>query len=177
MDRIPSDVFIVLGRTRSECKALGMVGCGLQLNDIGDYAWSETTFSVSLDAPEVRVYLRVKGIPYITIPTLSSIARVNFQQMEEYIGVLPDIRKFLREYSRNRFLRLGNKASREPDSLDSRDAFLLRMSNEEFEKFYVSDPRGSLSVSSLLRGYTLHPPVLKGVEPAGLPAPGLGDWI
>lgn len=178
MDAIPEMVFLTLGVSRAEAARCGMVGCGLQLNpSTYDYMWAETTFALDLGRAEVRCFLTINGIPFSPIPGIEDIARIPFLLMETYLNKFQGIKDYLDHYRRNRFLRLGSRCYLEPWELNSRDAFLLGMSDEEFLRHYVVDPRGVPTSSMISRRLSLHSPVLTREEPEGLPVPRQGGWI
>jgi len=155
---------------------MGMVGCGMQLDDSGEYAWSETTVSLSLGMPQVCVFLKTKKIAFSEIPGMSSIARIPIKLALEYISVYPLILSFLERFRKNRFLRLGHRAFLDPWDLDSRDSFILTMSEEDFKSSFIEDPRGPPLLSEISSGIGRHSPKLFRNIP-GLPDPGQGSWI
>lgn len=177
MERVPETVFLTLGIPRSQAAELGMLGCGLQLGDSGEYLWREATITVDLGRREVATFLRVNGIPFTLIPNHRNTARISFVQMETFIAKVAGIRDFLSLHRRNKFLRLGRRAYLEPWELTSRDSFLIRMSDEDFLRYYIADPRGQLMASEITSRTCLHSPLLKGAVPPGLPDPARGGWI
>jgi hypothetical protein len=178
MDKIPEMVFLTLGVSRSQAAQRGMVGCGLQLNpSTYDYMWAETTFAMDFGRAEVRIFLTINGIPFSPLPGNGGIVRIPFLQMETYLSRYQGIKDFLDSYRKNRFLRLGSRSFLEPWELNSRDAFLLGMSNEEFLRYYVVDPRGAPTSSMVTNQLPLHSPVLLGSDPEGLPVPQESGWI
>jgi hypothetical protein len=177
MERVPETVFLTLGIPRSLAASLGMLGCGLQLGDSGEYSWREATITLDLGFREVSTFLKVNGIPFTIIPNHRNTARISFVQMQTYISKVTGIREFLSLHRRNKFLRLGRKAHLEPWELDSRDSFLIRMSDEDFLRYYITDPRGQLLSSEITSRMVLHSPILRASSPPGLPDPAKGDWI
>jgi hypothetical protein len=177
MERVPEVVFITLGVPRARAKELGMLGCGLQLDDAGEYHWREATITLDLGRWEVTTFLRVEGIPFTHIPGFQETARITFLQMETYINKFKGIKEFLALFRRNKFLRLGRKAYLDPWELNSQDSYVLRMSDEDFLRYYIADPRGQLLASEITSRHALHTPVLRGVVPPGLPDPEVSGWI
>lgn len=174
--KVPETVFLVVRIDRTRAHQMGMVGCGLQLNDVGDYDWRETTISLDLGKPQVCVFLRTQGIDFNTIPGRGSIARIPILLMEKYGQQFGRISSFLELYRKNRFLRLGRRALLDPWDLDSRDSFLLRLEDETFCSSFIVDPRGQPLVAELMSNQCRHPP--KQIrEVPGLPDPGRGKWI
>jgi len=176
MDRVPSLVFDFLGCTRGDAHDMGMVGCGLQLTDLGDFSWRETTCTLSLEKDEVKVFLTIEGIPFEGVPNFGNYVRVRLLHMGEYVKYFTSIQEFLGLYRRKRFLRLGRRARLPPWELDSHDAFILRMEESAFRTHYVCDPRGHIPHSRISSNETLHDPIML-VQPDGLPDPGAGGWI
>jgi len=177
MDRVPETVFLTLGIPRYQASELGMLGCGLQLDDSGEYLWREATITLDLSCKEVLIFLKVNGIPFTLIPNIRNTARISFMQMETFISKVTGIREFLRAHQRNKFLRLGSKAYLEPWELNSQEAFRIGMSDEDFATYYIPDPRGRLLNTEVTLRCSLHSPLLKGTNPPGLPDPAKGDWI
>jgi len=175
--RVPTTVFLVLGISRATAHSIGMIGCGLQLDDSMEYDWRETTVTLDLGNPHVCVFLRIKKIDFSTIPSGPPlIARVPILVMEEYVKCYFTIKSFLEDYRRNRFLRLGSRAFLDPWDLDSRDAFMLRLSDSSFEESFISDPRGQLLHSEIASKVGRFPPK-QFREVPGIPDPGMGSWI
>lgn len=176
LSRVPVTVFLFLGVTRQDAYKVGMVGCGLQLADSGEFDWAETTISVNLTNDEVRVFLRTKHIPFTVSPVSSSTLRVGILDFKEYIERHSMIVDFLSTFRRNRYLRLGSRAFLDPCDLDSRDSFILGLSDKEFDASFVSDPRGPLSFSEISSRSGRHSPVqYRPIR--GLPDPGQGSWM
>jgi hypothetical protein len=177
MDRVPFPVFEFLGCTREQAQELGMVGCGLQLADSGEYSWRDTTCTLDLGKDSVKIFLFIEGIPFDKMPEKQAYARVRLLHMEEYVKYYSSIEEFLQLYRRNRFLRLGSRARLDPWELDSHDSFILRMDDQTFNECFISDPRGRISYSRIVNSEeTLHKPFMIR-KPDGLPDPGLGGWI
>jgi len=173
---VPTTVLLTLGLTRDEAYQYGMIGCGLQLDSTGEFDWAQTTITLSPDKEEVMVFLKVRGIEYSLVPTERKPIRVRILDFEDYVLRYVSIQKFLDGYRRNRFLRLGERASRPAWELDSHDAFLLGMDDDQFRSSFVSDPRGQPTFSEVARGVTRHAPYMLA-RPQGLPDPGQGGWI
>jgi len=176
MDRVPTVVFEVLGISREHAHHVGMVGCGLQLTDQGEYSWRDTTCTLNLEKDQVKVFLTIEGIPFDSPPGYGGYARIPILRMEEYCKYFPSIQEFLELYRKNRFLRLGKRARLPPWELDSHDSFILRMEESAFKTHFVCDPRGHIPHSRIALGETLHNPIMLE-KPDGLPDPGLGGWI
>lgn len=175
-DRIPSMVFEFLRISRELAHEVGIVGCGLQLDDQGEYSWRDTTLTLDLGKDVVKVFLTIEGIPFDSPPHWEGYARVRILHIEEYLKYYSSIQEFLESYRKNRFLRLGRRALLPPWELDSRDSFILRMEESAFKTHFICDPRERISHSGIIRGETLHEPLMVR-EPDGLPSPGLGGWI
>jgi len=180
MERVPIEVFQFLGVNRETAHQMGMLGCGLQLNETGDYDWSELTITLSPDKEEVLLFLTVEGIPFTAIPGhVSRYIRIGILQFEEYIKYYLSIREFLMRFRKYRYLRLGRRAHLPAWQLTCQEVALIRLSDEDFDRNYISDPRRSLTFSESLRGGYLHTPVLRpGCEGVrNLPGPRTGGWI
>jgi len=173
--RVPETVFLVIRIDRIRAHKMGMVGCGMQLNDVGDYDWRETTISLSLGSPQVCVFLRTRGVAFDHIPGRESFVRISPLLMEEYGRDFDRISSFLELYRKNRFLRLGSRAFLDPWDLDSRDSFLLRMDDAEFNASFIVDPRGQPLIAELISRQGRYPPKRIRDVP-GLPDPGRGKW-
>lgn len=176
LDKVPTTVFLFLGVSRQDAYSVGMVGCGLQLDDTGDYAWGDTTITLLMGNPHVRVFLNSQNIAVSYIPGTDHYVRIPILDMGRYIELYPDILSFMEKYRRNRFLRLGHRALLDPWDLDSRDSYLLLMSDEEFSSSFIADPRGQPLLSEITSRTGRHTPKQIRDIP-GLPAPGLGKWI
>lgn len=174
--RVPDTVFLFLGISRERASQMGVIGCGLQLNDDYEYSWSETTVTLSPNKEEVRIFLTVRRIPFSHVPNEQRPLRISMLDMEDFILRYENIQRFLCMYRRNRFLRLGHRAYVPSWELDSREAFLLGMSDDDFDRHYVADPRGQLTFGEIARRESRHSPV-ELVRPAGIPDPGQGYWI
>lgn len=154
-----------------------MIGCGLQLDDHGEYSWRETTATLSLNKEEVKLFLEIEKISYSHHPSGGSLVRVSLLQMKEYIEYFPSIQEFLLNHRKNRFLRLGRRSRLPAWELDSHDAYLINMRDSDFENHYIADPRGQLSFAQSLNAQAyLHEPFMKTI-PQGLPSPGESGWI
>jgi len=175
LSRIPTTVFLLLGKTREYCHQSGMVGCGLQLDDHGEILWSEVTVSVTLTR-SVCTFLRLEGIPFSLHPRLPSVVRLSITEMERYLSRYEDIKRFLDAYDRNRFLRLGSRAFKDPWDLDSRDCHVLLLTEEVFIEHFIADPRGRPLASVVASRVGRHSPVMYRELP-GVPPPGVGSWI
>lgn len=176
LERVPTTVFLVLGISRQDAHSMGMIGCGLQLDDTGDFAWSETSVSLDLGLPQVCIFLKTKKIPFSVLPGVSHVARIPIKLMLEYIVVYPTITSFMECHRRNKFLRLGHKAFLDPWDLDSHDSFKLLMSDDDFNSSFITDPRGPPLHSEIAARRGRHSP--KQFRPVqGLPDPGVGSWI
>lgn len=176
LSRVPDTVLLVLGMSRDKAYQHGMIGCGLQLDDSGEFDWVKTTITLSPSREEVLLFLHVRGIEYSLVPTERKPIRVSILDFEDYVLRYAAIQEFLELHRKYRYLRLGRKAFDSPWELDSHDAFLIRMADNEFTRCFVTDPRGPLTFSEIARGQSRHPPHM--VErPQGLPDPGQGGWI
>lgn len=174
---VPETVFLLAGVNRLRAKEIGMVGCGLQLNESNsEFDWRETTISLDITNPYVCIFLKTEEIPFSLLPGRSSHTRVPLLTFEKYSVEYPRIHSFMECFRNHRFLRLGSRAYLAPHELDSRDSFMLRLSDEEFKSFFITDPRGPPSMAEIARGIPRHPPKLFRSLP-GLPAPGQGSWI
>lgn len=176
MERVPNLVFSFLGIDRGTAHNMGMVGCGLQLDDTGEYSWKDTTATLDLGKDQVKIFLTIEGIPFSGIPSKDGYARVSLLHMEQYCEYYSSIQEFLELYRKNRFLRLGRRARLPPWSLNSRDAFILRMEDNAFLTHFVPDPRGRVPHSRISSDDVLHEPLMLEL-PDGLPSPGRGGWI
>lgn len=175
-DRIPKFVFEFLRIDVGTAHQMGVVGCGLQLTDLGEYSWRDTTLTLDLKKDFVKIFLTIEGIPFDSPPHWEGYARVKILHIEEYIKYFSSIQEFLGYYQRNRFRRLGKRARLPPWELDSRDSFILKMEENVYNTHFVSDPRGQIPHSRVASNDTLHNPIMLS-KPDGLPDPGLGGWI
>lgn len=175
LSRIPTTVFLFLGVNRLDAHKMGIVGCGLQLDDQGEFAWGETTISLDVGNARVRVFLRTRNISFSVHPESSSISRVHISLVKDYVSQFANISSFIDDYRRNRFLRLGHRAFLDPWDLDSYDVFLVRMDDEEFSSSFIVDPRGQPLHSEITSKIGRHSPKqIRGIP--GMPFPGLGSW-
>jgi len=174
--RVPLTVLLVLRLTRDNAYQYGMIGCGLQLDDSGEFDWAQTTITLSPDKEEVQLFLKVKGIEYSFVPSERKPIRVSLLVFEEYVQKYAAIQAFLESHRRNKFLRLGQRAFAPSWELDSHDAFLIRMEDSDFDRCFVTDPRGPMTYSEIARRQFRHSPVMLE-RPQGLPDPGQGGWI
>jgi hypothetical protein len=176
LERVPVTVFLFLGVNRQDAHSMGMIGCGLQLDDSGDFSWGDTTVSLDLSLPQVCVFLKTKRIDFSVLPEKSNITRVPIKTMVDYVSSYETVLSFLENFRKNRFLRLGHRALLDPWDLDSRDSFMLRLSEEEFSSSFIADPRGPPLLSEITsRTGRLSPKQFRPVP--GLPDPGVGSWI
>lgn len=164
---------MVLSTTRENCSHVGMVGCGLQLDDQGDISWSEVTVTLRL-SEEVNTFLMIKGIPFNHIPEHQGFSRISILEMAEFLKEFSNIEEYIRLYYKNRVTRLGSRVQARPWELNSRESFVIRMADDDFNRHFVGDPR-SLQFAEIARGLSLHRPVLLS-EPEGFPLPGRGNW-
>lgn len=155
---------------------MGMLGCGLQLGDDGEISRRDTTVTLDASRPEVQCFFGLEGVEVSNFSPLN-ISRISILQMEEYIVLYPEIVEYLRLYERNRFLRLGNRARVPAWNLSSRESYIVRMSDDDFHRHFVSDPRMRMTMAGILNpNLFLHPPILIGEGPDGLPPPDQGAW-
>lgn len=176
LSRIPTTVFLFLGVNRPDAHKMGVIGCGLQLDDQGEFAWGETTVSLDLNNVYVCVFLRTRNIPFSVHPENNLISRVHISLVKDYVSQFANISSYIDDYRRNRFLRLGHRAFLDPWDLDSYDAFLVRMSDEEFSSSFIADPRGQPLHSEIASKVGRHSPKRIRDIP-GMPVPGSGSWI
>jgi len=173
---IPETLLIVLGISYADLIRMGFVGLVQELNSDGEISWSESLVCLDKGRREVQTFLRIQAISNtdsINGPRL----RVSIPDAQTYFNRFDDIERFLNAYDANKYLRLGSRASLEPWELNSKDSFILRMSDAEFQRYYISDPRKTIPYSSMVRGSTLHSPVLRGMCPPGLSDPEDRGWM
>lgn len=176
MTVIPEIIFQFLRISRAHAEELGIEGCGLQLNDSGEFHWSESTISLARERDEVKMFLHLEGVEVSQLPG-TGILRIPITQAEQYVALFPSIVDFLQLYRRNRFLRLGRRARLPPWELDSHDSFLIKMSDSDFNRYYIHDPRSRMSTAGVINPAAfLHSPILAAVAPPGIPLPGEGSW-
>jgi hypothetical protein len=177
MERIPQVVFSFLRISREAAQRMGMIGCGIQLTEDGEYDWSQTTITLSLSNEAARCFITIEGIPYSNLPDASGRARIGILQFEEYMRYHSSILSFLGNYYSRKTIRLGPRARVPPWELNSHDSFILNMSEDDFRSKFFADPRGRLSTSEVIRGLTLHAPcMIEGIpELSGVPRQG--GWI
>jgi len=174
--RVPDTVLLVLRMTRDHAYQYGMIGCGLQLDDSGEFDWAKTTITLSPSKEEVILFLKVRGIEYSIVPSERKPIRLSILDFEDYVHRYVHIQEFLDMHRRNRFLRLGRRAFFPAWELDSHDAFIILMKDDEFSHHFVTDPRGQPTYSEIAREQSRHVPLMVR-RPLGLPDPGLGGWI
>jgi len=175
VSRIPETIILLLGIPRKSCHVYGISGCGMQLDDSGEIDWRETTLTMSLAKRELPLFLTVRGFAFNYIPKIGGYVRLDIPTVEKFISAFDGLRDFLTCFDRNKFLRLGPSAFEEPWTLTTRQARLVTLSDEEFDKLFIADPRGPLQVSEILRRVPRHTPVLRpGYE---FSFPGVRGWI
>lgn len=173
---IPQTLFVVLGITYASAASMGMSGCSIQLNSEKEISWSDTMILFDHSRREVKTFLRLQSAGFTRTVT-GNMLRVSIPEAIEYFNKYSTIQVYLDSYDRNRHLRLGSRASLDPWDLNNRDSFILRMSDDDFNRHYISDPRNRVTTAEAIRGLTLHSPVLRGANPDGLPDPGIRGWI
>lgn len=177
LQRVPDTVLLCIGVPRHIAyQRFGMRGCGLQLDDQNEFDWPSSTITVLLNQ-EWKLFLKVNGKPFTDLPTGHGYARVDIPTMRQFIASHEKVKNFLDLHSANRWLRLGSGAFLEPWELDSQQAYLVDMPSSDFDRYYVSDPRGNPTFSEISRRSGRHSPVLRGPAPPGIPSPGRGGWI
>jgi len=176
LSRVPLTVFLFLGVSRQDAHGMGMLGCGLQLDDSGEYSWADATASLDLSNSKVCIFLRTKKIDFPVFPGKSGIARISLSCMREYIALYATIVQFLDAYHKNRFLRLGRRAFLDPWDLDSHDSHVLLMDDESFSSSFIVDPRGQPLLAEITTREGRHSPKQFRAVP-GMPVPGRGSWI
>jgi hypothetical protein len=107
LSRIPTTVFLVLRLTREHAYQYGMIGCGLQTDDSGEFDWAQTTITLSADKEEALLFLKVRGIEYSFVPTDRKPIRVSLLDFEEYVHMYDALQAFLEAYRQNRFFGVG----------------------------------------------------------------------
>jgi len=161
----------------SESSRMGIVGAGVQLNDRGEYDLTTVTVTI-LPTQELLTFLEVEGFPSTTLPGLvQGYRRLDFQTTSEYVSYFDSIHSFVDSWSKNRYLRLGSKASLRPWELDSHDFHLIMMDESDFLGHYVPDPRGQLSAAEIIRGHYRHTPVMTKTPPWYKRDFSRGGWI
>lgn len=173
---IPETLYIVLGVCHADLVRMGFVGFVEELNSDNEISWSESLICLDKSRREVQTFLRVQAISNtdsINGPRL----RISISDARTYFNRYDDIEDFLSAFDANKYLRLGSRASLEPWELNSKDSFILRMSTDDFHRYYISDPRRTIPYSGIIRGSTLHSPVLRGSTPPGLSDPEDRGWI
>lgn len=173
--RIPEEVLLVLGIPRTLCRKYGISGCGLQLDESGDFAWKETTLTMSLQVRELPLFLRIRGIAFDYLPHMGGYVRLDVLTVEKFISAYDGVSEFLRLYDRNKFRRLGRDAFVDVWCLTTYQARLVTLSDKEFDDLFIADPRGPLSTAELISRQPRHSPVLRpGAE---FTVPEEGSWI
>lgn len=173
---IPETLLIVLGVSYADLISMGFVGFTQELNSDNEISWSDSSVCLDRRRREVQTFLRVQSISN-TDSIMGPRLRVSIPDARTYFNRYGDLEDFLKAYDTNKYLRLGSRASLEPWELNSKDSFILRMSDAEFQRYFISDPRKTIPYSSMVRGSTLHSPVLRGMHPPGLPDPEDRGWI
>jgi hypothetical protein len=176
MERVPDEVFLFLRTSRRNAQQMGMVGCGLQLTGSGDYDWPAVTITVNASDERVKTFLTIEGIPFDDIVGKPSYIRLGILQFEEFIVYYESVCEFARIHESLRFIRLGKRCQVPLWELTPQDAFILRMSESEFDTHFIKDPRGPLKFSEISRGISRHDPIMMS-RPPGFPDPGRGGWI
>lgn len=177
MDRVPQVVLSFLRISRETASNIGMLGCGIQLNEMGEYDWSETTITLSIENEAFRCFAIVEGISFSNLPGMSGRVRIGVLQFEEYMKYHDSIAEFLQLYYNRRVIRLGPRFRVSPWELNSHDWFMIHMSQDDFERKFVSDPRIHLTTSEILRGGSLHAPCMLTEVPELSGPPRRGGWI
>jgi len=173
--RIPETIILLLGIPRSRCHVYGISGCGMQLDDSGEIDWRETTLTMSLQKRELPLFLTVRGIAFDYIPHIGGYVRLDIPTVEKFISAFDGLSDFLAHFDRNKFLRIGPAAFGDPWALTTRQARLIALSDEDFDKMFIADPRGPMQTSEVLKRIPRHTPVLRpGYE---FSFPGERGWI
>lgn len=176
MSRVPTVVLLSLGITCERAKEIGMVGCSLQLDDQGETLWREMSILVDSSKEAFRLFATVQEIP-VQDTVKGGIIRVDALVMREYISMYLSISRFLENWRKERFLRLGSRARLPPWELNSREAYLIGMAKHSFDERFISDPRGSPTYALISnQTYFLHNPVVKDSF-SGMPLPESRGWI
>lgn len=174
MSVVPDWALRVLGISRTHANRLGVVGCGIQLTETGEYDYGSLTVTLK-SSENLFCFLTVERIPFDYLKT--RYIRLELTQVEEYIKYSESIKEFLDRWMKVKAKRLGPKALLPPWELDSQDHFIIMLDDESFSRHFISDPRERLSHAELLRGNSLHKPLMKTV-PEGYPqVPRAGGWI
>jgi len=174
MSVIPGWVYRSLGVTPERAKQFGLSGYGIQLDDRGEYDYGSLTVTFT-PSDNIRCYLTVEGIPFDVTPRGLGY-RLHCKEASEYLQYSDSIKEFLDAWDSRRWLRLGNRANLPPWELSSQDHFIIMMNDELFSDCFVADPRARLTLSEMLRGGTLHKPLMLR-QPEGYPLPRAGGWI
>jgi hypothetical protein len=144
-----------------------MSGFIVELDDSNDYNWRESMVTF-IDSDELFSFLEFKEIPLRR--GLSGMLRLYLTEAMEYLQLYPSLSERVRNWRRNRFLRLGRRSWTPIHKLTESELSLVMIDDDIFDLNYIVDPRGPLTFSEVMYRKTRHPPVLVGVPQSGMTA-------
>lgn len=166
------------GISRAHANQIGIVGCSIQLTDDAEYDYTSLTFTLR---PQEALYcfLTIERIPFDYIPEKSQgYVRMDVTHTIEYLRYFTSIEEFLNRWRDLRAVRLGSRSLLKPWELCSHDYHMIMMDESEFLRHFIPDPRGKLTHAEILRGLTLHKPLMRGNGPLEFQSPPQeSGWI
>lgn len=117
-----------------------------------------------MDCDELRLFVKLNKESVSHSP--SGSVRLTLSQAADYVRSFPGYSTLTVAWRQNRSIRLGRRALLPVWALTPEELGILAMSPRDFGQNYVSDPRGRLTFSEVVRRETRHKPVC-----VGIPAP------
>jgi len=163
-----------LGKTEAEIRSFGAVSFAVEYDDDShDLLWE--SFQIVLDAEnrKARFFFVTNRLPSWRSPASLKV-RVSLPDFKRYVEAYPKIERFFFQYETYRRSRLGPNWAKEPWDLSPREAFVLQMSENDFNSHFVRDPRERMPYAAVIQQYTLLLPIMT-TEPKGFPFSGVGE--
>jgi len=169
---VPKSVTMFLRRTEEEIRAAGAVSFTVEYDsDSHDLSWE--SFQIVLDAKnrKARFFFVTNQLPSWRSPASWKV-RVSLSDFKLYMDSYTEIGRFFSQYEAHRRSRLGPNWSKEPWELNPREAYVIRMSQSDFDSHFIRDPRERVPYAAVVQQYTLLMPIMTS-EPKDFPFGGV----
>lgn len=153
---IPKSVIKFLGFPEEFVRAAGALTCVLTLSeDSQDFSWDETMIVVSESNVIAHYFFSSRRLETWRCPSRPDRIKVSLMDFRSYLNEYDDIAKLYRLWNEHRRVRLGPNGLKNFWEINPREAFVIRMSNEEFLECFIPDPRSRVQYAAALQSYTL----------------------
>jgi len=172
MMMIPTSVIKFFGQPEELVTAAGAITCVLTLDDAGqDISWHETMIVVSESNVYAHYFFSSHGLESWRVHSRHGRVKVTLTDFREYLNEYSDIVELHRLWGERKRVRLGPNSAKPFWSINQKEAFVIRMSDEAFLQCFIPDPRSGVQYAAALQSFTLILPRMIEL-PEGFPREG-----